>query len=124
MKKWILLGLLGFGGYSHSHQFTPTYPELQQSHINGVYQTTMVLFNRREDVEYYEVDVFDDNWNSVPFAISERIIRLPFLERTQFTLYIRDIDKEDVRYICTKSKIIKDDLQSAVVSSRICSKIK
>ena len=124
MKKWILLGLLGFGGYLHSHQLTPTYPELQQSHINGVHQTTMVLFNRREDVEYYEVDVFDDNWNSVPFAISERIIRLPFLERTQFTLYIRDIDKEDVRYICTKSKIIKDDLQSAVVSSRICSKIK
>jgi hypothetical protein len=124
MKKWILLGLLGFGGYTNSHQLTPTYPELQQSHINGVYQTTMTLFNRRDDIEYYQVNVYDQEWNPVAFAVGQRIIRLGYLERTNFTLYIRDEDKNKVKYICTKSKIVKDDLQSAVVASRICSKIK
>jgi hypothetical protein len=120
----MLLGLLGFGGYAYSHQLTPTYPEIRPSHINDVYQTTMTMFNRRNDIEYYQINVFDGDWNSVPFATSERIIRLPHLDRTQFTLYFRSEDKNNVRYICTESKILKDELQSAVVASRICSKIK
>lgn len=124
MGKWMLLGLLGFGGYAYSHQLTPTYPEIRPSHINDVYQTTMTMFNRRNDIEYYQINVFDDDWNSVPFATSERIIRLPYLDRTQFTLYFRSEDRNNVRYICTESKILKDELQSAVVASRICSKIK
>jgi hypothetical protein len=124
MKKWILLGLLGFGVHANGHQLTPTYPVLESSHINGVYQTTMNLFNRRDDIEYYQVNVYDQEWNPVAFAISERIIKLSYLERTQFTIYIRNEDKERVKYICTKSKILRDELQSAVVASRICSKIK
>ena len=124
MRKWLLLGLIMVGGYANSHQLTPTYPVLTPSHIGGVYQTEMVMFNRRQDIEYYQISVFDDDWNSVPFAASERIIRLPYLDRMAFTLYFRNEDKDRVRYICTESKIVKDDLQSAVVSSRICSKIK
>lgn len=124
MRLWIVAILLGVGVHASAHQLTPTYPTLESSHINGVYQTTMNLFNRRDDIEYYQINVFDQEWNPVAFATSERIIRLPYLERTQFTIYIRDEDKERVKYICTKSKILRDELQSAVVASRICSKIR
>ena len=107
-----------------SHEMTPTYPELRPSYTDGLYSVKMKLFNRRDDIEYYQVNVYDQEWNPVAFAIGQRIIRLPYLERTNFTLYVRNEDKERVKYICTKSKILKDDLQSAVVASRICSKIK
>ena len=51
--------------YSYAHEFTPTYPIFEPSHVEGILQTRMRLFNKRNDVEYYELDVYDDKWQPI-----------------------------------------------------------
>jgi len=92
--------------------------------MDGVLKADMELFNSRKDIEYYELSVFDAEWNAVPFAASERVFRLPYLERKSIPIYIRDSDKNRVVYICSQSKILKGVSQATVVSSKICSKVK
>jgi hypothetical protein len=103
---------------------TPTYPELRPSYVDGLYSTKMKLFNRRDDVIYYEIDVFDSNWKQIPFASQNKLIKIGYLERTEFELFIRGDDFKRVEYICTTSKLLKSDTGKAAVMSRICSKIK
>ena len=59
-----------------SHEMLPSHPVLRVSYVGGVLQTQMQLFNKRQDVEYYEIGVFDEEWNPVPFVTGYRIIRL------------------------------------------------
>jgi hypothetical protein len=103
---------------------TPTYPELRPSYVDGLYSTTMKLFNRRDDVNFYEINVFDKDWNKVAFASQDKLIKIGHLERTNFEIFIRGNDYEKVEYICTTSKLPKSDIGKAAVMSRICSKIK
>jgi len=103
---------------------TPTYPELRPSYVDGLYSLTMKLFNRRDDVIYYEIGVFDKDWKSLPFASQDKLLKIEYLERKDFDIYIRSDDYETVEYICTTSKILKSDIGKAAVMSRICSKIK
>lgn len=107
-----------------SHEMTPTYPELRPSYIDGLYSTNMKLFNRRDDVIFYDVSVFDSEWKTVPFATQDKLIRINHLERKDFVVYIRGSDYDRVEYICTSSKLLKDNVGSTAVTSRICSKIK
>ena len=58
-----------------SHEMLPSHPVLSVSYVSGVLKTQMHLFNKRQDVEYYEVGVFDEDWNPVPFVTGYRIIR-------------------------------------------------
>ena len=109
---------------SLAHEMTPTYPELRPSYVDGLYSTKMKLFNRRDDVIYYEIDVFDSNWKQIPFASQNKLIKIGYLERTEFELFIRGDDFKRVEYICTTSKLLKSDTGKAAVMSRICSKIK
>ncbi len=37
---------------------------------------------------------------------------------------MREEDKEEALYICSKSKTLVDEAQTSIVTSRICSKIK
>jgi len=107
-----------------AHELTPTYPELKPSYIDEVSVTTMKMWNRRNDVQYYEIGVFDKEWNPVPFATPARLLKLEYLEHKSFEIYIRDKDANRVEYICTISKQLKEDVKSSGIKSRICSRMK
>jgi hypothetical protein len=107
-----------------AHEMVPTYPKLKPSHIDGVVVTTMKMFNKREDVEYYEIGVFDKDFNTVPFVTSYKVIKLPYLGHVTFDVYIRKSDETKATYICSRSKLRKEDDARTAISSRICSKIK
>ena len=109
---------------SLAHEMTPTYPELRPSYVDGLYSTNMKLFNRRNDIDHYRIDVFDEDWNQIPFASQSKLIKIAYLERTNFEIFIRGDDFDRVEYICSTSMIPKSDVGKAAVMSRICSKIK
>lgn len=117
--------LLLFGGQATAHQFTPTYPKFEPSFIDGVMQTKMELFNKRQEVGYYELDVFDENWRPITFASSEsKILRVEYLETKTIEVYVKVQDVKRVTYICTESKLFKDSARQSLISSKICSKVK
>ena len=122
MYRTLILLLLC--GSAMAHEFTPTYPELRPSYVPGVLRAEMFLFNARKDVRYYEISVYDKDWNTVPFAGPEKVIPIAHLERKKIDVYIRQADRDRVVYICSRSKILTGMKQSTVVSSKICSKIR
>lgn len=107
-----------------AHEMVPTYPKLVPSHVDGLLKTTMKMFNKRADVEYYEVGVFDKDFNPVPFVTTYNIFKLDYLGHVTFDVYIRARDKDRAEYICSKSKIRKDSTTKTAISSKICSRIK
>jgi hypothetical protein len=107
-----------------AHEMTPTYPKLGPSHIDGVYTTTMEMFNKREDVEYYEIGVFDKDFKPVPFVTSYNVIKIKYLGHVTFDIYISKRDLDRAVYVCSKSKLRKDDVTRTAISSKICSKFK
>ena len=123
MYRYLIL-LLVMSGYASAHEFTPTYPKLKNSYVKGVLYTTMTLFNMRKDVEYYEFGVFNAEWEKVPFAMQNKVMRFKHLEKKKIDIYIREKDKEEVVYICSKSKLIVTGSEKTSISSRICSKVK
>lgn len=86
--------------------------------------TTMSLFNKRSDVEYYMLGVFDKNWNPIPFASDTPLIKIQYLERKVIDIYVREDDVDKVVYICTVSKLLKSKNESSGINSRICSKVR
>jgi hypothetical protein len=118
----LLVGLITTS--SLAHEMTPTYPVVWPSHMEGVHTTKVEVFNRREDVEYYEIGVFDKDFNSVPFTSLYKIVKVNYLSRVNIDIYFREEDVNKVNYVCSKSKLRKTDLVRTAVSSRICSKVK
>ena len=124
MRFWIvLLGVLTHGSV-WGHEFTPTYPELKTSYFSEVLMAEMHLFNSRKDVNYYQVSVYDKDWNPVQFATESKIIQMDYLAHKDIEVYVRKKDQEKAHYICTKSKILKGKSTPTLLASRICSKIK
>lgn len=122
---FLVFVLLLFGGQAIAHQFTPTYPKFEPSYVDGVLQTKMELFNKRQEVGYYELDVFDENWRPVTFASSEsKILRVDYLETKIIEIYVKAQDVKRVMYICTESRLFRDSARQSLVASKICSKIK
>lgn len=119
-----MMMLLSLSGYANAHEWTPTYPELGTSHVSGVFRTEMTLLNRREDVEYFSFQVFDENFEPIPFATSQRTIRLKYLSRKKIDIFIQQKDVNQILYICSKSESVIKKETKTVVSSRICSKVK
>lgn len=111
-------------GYANAHEWTPTYPKLRPSYVSGVMMTTMQLYNYRKDVEYYGFNVYDKDFNPIRFATSEKIVSLKYLERKTVEIFIRNKDVDNAVYICSHSKLMKDDVSETIVLSRICSKIR
>jgi len=111
-------------GYANAHEWTPTYPKLRPSYVSGVVGTTMSLYNSRKDIEYYEFSVYDRDFNPIRFATAEKIILIKYLERKTIEIYVRKQDVGRGLYICSESKVLKDDVTATVVRSRICSKVK
>lgn len=125
IKYLLLLIVLVLGGKQvWAHEFTPAYPTLEQSYMDNILVTKMLLFNRRQDVTFYELSVFDGQWNPIPFAATDKIVEVKYLQRKYIEIYIREKDKSRAVYICSKSKLQSDSDMVTVVSSRICSKIK
>lgn len=107
-----------------AHEMTPTYPKLYPSHLDGVYKATVEVFNRRQDVEYYELGVFDKDFNPVPFVTTYRIVKVTYLSHVSIDVYVREEDVTTSVYICSQSKLRKDTSVRTAVASRICSKFK
>ena len=124
MRLYLIFVLCLFGLKSNAHEMTPTYPVLDSSYINGVVVAKMKLFNRRDDVEYYQIEVFTEDWKPVKFATTTRLLKVGYNKNKLFNVYIRFVDVKRTKYICTTSKIFKGGNQETLVSSMICSKIK
>lgn len=106
-----------------AHEMTPTYVEFKPSYVEGVHVTSVNIWNRRNDVEYYELSVVDENWNSIPFAARNRILKLSYLGRTSVDVYVKEEDIANVEFVCTSSKQLKSDVKSTGIKSMICSRI-
>ena len=124
MRVLLLAIALLTGGSAMAHQWTPTYPQLEQSYMQGILRARMELFNSRKDVRYYELGVYDSEWNSIPFAAEARILEVPYLGRKSIDVHIREQDLGKVTYICSMSKLLAGGSNITMVSSKICSKIK
>ena len=107
-----------------AHEMTPTYPKWKITAHDGIYKTTMEMFNTRTDVEWYEVGVFDDDWKPIRFVTSYRVFKLEYLGATKFDVYINARDKDRAEYICSKSKLRSNSNDKPMVESRICSRFK
>jgi len=121
-KVALIFMLLGF--QAQAHEMTPAYPKFKLSYIDGVSVTKMSLFNRRNDVSYYEIGVFTEDWEEIPFASTSKLIKVRYTKRYPFEVYVRNGDLGRVQYICTISKILKGAEQTSQIASRICSKVK
>ena len=108
----------------YAHEMVPTYPKWEPSLYNDVLKTTMEIFNKRTDVEYYEIAVFDRDWKSVPFVTAYKVIQLRYLGTASIDVYIKKADRNRVEYICSRSKIKKSSDLRTAVSSTICSRFK
>ena len=121
----LLLVTLLSGQASLAHDFTPTYPKLETTHMAGVLKASMKLFNKRDDIRYYRVGVFDDEWNKIPFIVQGgKVINVEYLDTKRFDVYIQESKRKDVTYICTKSLTLQDGSTKSIMASRICSKVK
>ena len=109
---------------SKAHQWTPTYPQWRPSYVEDVLVVSMTLFNARDDVGYYEIQVLDSEFRPVPFATGERIHQIDHLRRKVIDIYISSKDEDRAVYICSRSKSLQGDRNVTVLSSRICSKAK
>lgn len=124
MKYIMGLILLLVTSTVHAHEMVPTYPRWEPSVYDGVLKAELAIFNKRQDVEYYEIGIFDENWNPVPFVSSYKLINLRYLSHMNFDVYISRKDKDNAVYVCSKSKLRKDSSVRTAVSSKVCSKFK
>ena len=110
-----------------AHQWTPTYPEFRLSYIGGIHTTDMKLYNNRGDVDYYQIQVFDGEFNPIKFAINggqSDVINVPYKKTRTVSVYVPSEKKSTVVYVCSKSMILKEEGSASLLSSRICSKVK
>tara|TARA_R110000868_G_scaffold236021_2_gene489947 strand:+ start:1153 stop:1536 length:384 start_codon:yes stop_codon:yes gene_type:complete len=117
----IMCALPSIGG---AHEMTPAYPKFSYSYIEGVLVTSLKLYNRREDVIYYEIGVFSGEWEPIKFATTDKVIKIGYRETKTFKVYIKAEDENKIMYICTISRLQKENIGTSAVSSKICSKIK
>ena len=119
--KYLFL-LLFVSGSLEAHELTPTYPELRTSYMKDVLQTKVSMWNAREDVEYYKIEVTDKDWNNVPFITREKTFKLDHFDRKDIEIFLPS--DTTAMYICTRSLLEKGNAQKSIVSSKVCSKIK
>jgi len=108
-----------------AHELTPTYPELTPSYIPGIWSTHVVLWNARQEIDFYKVDVLDADMNPVSFiATGGDLKKVDYLNRAHIEVFVREEDKDKATFICTESKLRRGTVQKSLVASRVCSKIK
>ena len=87
------------------------------------YQENYTMPELKKIAEYYDISVLDKNWNKIPFATRDRIVKLTYLNRKKIDIYIKEDDVRFVEFVCTSSKQLKSDVKSTGVKSMICSRI-
>lgn len=124
MKYWTIAAAMLFANVAAAHEMTPAYPKFESMYLKGILQTTMKIWNRREDASYYEINVYDEEWNEIPFTIVDKIVQVGYLETKSFNIFIREEDLEKVEFICSTSKLLKREVINTGITSRICSRVK
>jgi len=125
MRCSITLCLLLLNFAVHSHEQTPTYPTWKSSGIDGIKKTNIRIWNKRPDIEFYEIGVFEeDRETPIPFVTSYKIIPVGYLKEVKFDIYIREKNIAEARYVCSLSKLRSNDRSQALLATRICSKFK
>ena len=124
MRFLLCLMLVSFPFSLTAHEMTPTYFVFKQSFVEGLHQTTLRMFNKRQEIEFYEIGVFDRDMKPIQFATSNSILRLPYLGKATFDIYVRAEDVKRVTYICSESKLKKGETVRTAITTKICSKIK
>jgi hypothetical protein len=118
-----VLIFLGWATAVSAHEMTPAYPIVKPSHVTGVVKVDLSLFNSREEINYYEIGLYDLNWHRIPFSAVYRIIKVGYKERKNFSVYIRESDLDEAVYVCTTSKIRRQLETKTLISSKICSRL-
>ena len=119
----LTIAFLVWGACATSHEMTPAYPEVKPSHVKNVVKVQMTLFNSREEIKYYQIDLFDLNWMNIPFSTPYRIMKVEYKEHKAFDVYIRKRDMPEAVYLCTTSKVKKTNQSRTLISSRVCSRL-
>jgi|TARA_R110002074_G_scaffold181215_1_gene345739 hypothetical protein len=119
-----LILLLLFSANAVGHEMTPTYPKWKISHVENIKKTSMRMFNKRADVQWYEIGVFDVNFKPIPFVSNFKIIKLDYLSTVKFDVYITEENAIGAEYICSMSKLRGIQSNQAMVASKICSRFK
>ena len=107
-----------------AHDMTPTYPEWKMSFIPSAQMTTMQVFNKRADVQWYQIGVFDKEWQPIPFVTRYKILNIKYLQRVKFDVYVNSENVKFAEYICSTSKLRGNDDFKPIVESKICSRFK
>ena len=108
-----------------AHEWTPTYPKMKPSFVSGVSVTTMQIFNKRREIGWYKITVWDEDFTPVPHSISGGSLqKVSYLQRKSINVYVRRKDLGRAVYVCSESKAISYLDKGTFVSSRICSKLK
>ena len=123
MYRPVILWLLLCGSVA-AHDMTPTYPKWKMSFIPSAKMTTMQVFNKRSDVQWYEIGVFDKEWQPIPFVTRYKIINIKYLHRVRFDVYVNEENAKVAEYICSTSKLRGNDDFKPIVESKICSRFK
>ena len=123
MYRPVILWLLLCGSVA-AHDMTPTYPKWKMSFIPTAKMTTMQIFNKRKDVQWYQIGVFDKEWKPIPFVTRYKIINIKYLHRVKFDVYVNEENAKVVEYICSTSKLRGNDDFKPIVESKICSRFK
>jgi len=124
LRNVFLIILLMAASVARGHEMVPTYPLMEPAFVQGLQKVTMTLFNKRQEVEYYEIGVFTKDWEPIPFVSNYKVFKIPYLSTVTFDVYVRNEDKNRANYICSQSKLRKEDLTRTAVNSRICSLVK
>ena len=125
--KYFALLAIFLCGSATAHQWTPTYPELRASYISGIHTTDMKLYNSRGDVDYYQIQVFDEDFEPVKFAITggqSNVVNVPHRKTVSVSVFVPSAESSRVVYICSRSMILKENKSASLLFSRICSKVK
>ena len=123
MYRPVVLWLLLCGSVA-AHDMTPTYPKWKMSFIPSAKMTTMQVFNKRQDVQWYQIGVFDKEWKPIPFVTRYKIINIKYLHRVKFDVYVNEENAKVAEYICSTSKLRGNDDFKPIVESKICSRFK
>ena len=124
--RYFALLLILICGSATAHQWTPSHVQLRPSYVGGIHTATMKFYNSRDDVEYYQVQVTDGQFNPIKFAISggeNDVFHVRHRQYKTIDVYVPSYEATRVVYICTRSMILKKFETTAIISSRVCSKV-
>ena len=123
MYRSVILWLLLCSNVA-AHDMTPTYPKWKMSFIPSAKVTTMKVFNKRADVQWYQIGIFTSDFEPIPFVTRYKIIKIDYLKHVEFFVYINEENAKHAEYICSKSKLRGNDSFKPIVESKICSRFK